>query len=107
MLRFWNPLMLFKQYSLIFLSTIVLEVTTTCNLKCPTCRVTQSAQPAGFMDFNNFINICQGLKPAIEMAKVFNLSSSESLLHPRTFDMIDFVKGINPQIQIAIMTNGM
>ncbi|MDD5551402.1 MAG: radical SAM protein, partial [Candidatus Omnitrophica bacterium] len=65
------------------------------------------SQTPRIMDFNNFINICQGLKPAIQIAQVFNLSSSESLLHPRTFDMIDFVKGINPKIQIAIMTNGM
>ena len=96
-----------KQFSLNFLQTIVLEVTTTCNLKCPTCRVTQSSQVPRFMEFNKFVEITQALKPAIQMASVFNLSSSESLLHKRTFDMIDFIKGINPKIQIAIMTNGM
>src|SRR3990167_2934500 len=87
--------------------TIVQEVTTTCNLRCPTCRVTQSNQKPYFMGFSEFTQICHNITPYIRQARVYNISSSESLLHPRCFDMIDIVKHINPNIFVSIITNGM
>ena len=96
-----------KEYSLLMFHTITLEVTTVCNLKCPTCRVTQSGQTPRFMEFNQFANIAQALRSCICQAQIFSLMSSEPLLHKRFFDMIDFIQGINPKIQTAIVTNGM
>ncbi len=87
--------------------TVVQEVTTTCNLRCPTCRVTQSNQPSQFMGFSEFVQICNNITPFIKQAQYYNISSSESLLHPRCFDMIDVVRHINPKIMISIITNGM
>ena len=96
-----------KEFGLNSIVSIDLEVATFCNLKCPTCRVTQSNKKHELMNFNNFIEIAHALKPAIQTSRVFNLSPSESLLHPRTFDMIDYIKGLNPNIGFNIITNGM
>jgi MoaA/NifB/PqqE/SkfB family radical SAM enzyme len=96
-----------KDLSLASVDTIVIENTTYCNLKCPTCRVTQSHQVPRLMEFSKFVQIVNSLKPYIQNARVLNISSSESLLHPRIFDMIDIVKSINPRIFVSIITNGM
>ncbi len=96
-----------KDLSLQQAETIVQEVTTTCNLRCPTCRVTQSNQKPHFMGFSEFVQICHNITPYLRQARVYNISSSESLLHPRCFDMIDLVKSINPKIFISVITNGM
>ena len=90
-----------------FVHTIVQEVTTTCNLRCPTCRVTQSNQKPYFIGFSEFTQICHNITPYLRQAKIYNISSSESLLHPRCFDMIDVVNHINPNMLISIITNGM
>lgn len=96
-----------RDLSLQFANTIVQEITTTCNLRCPTCRVTQSNQKPFFMGFSEFAQICHNIAPYIRQASIYNISSSESLLHPRCFDMIDIVKHINPNIVISIITNAM
>ena len=96
-----------RDLGLQFAQTIVQEVTTTCNLRCPTCRVTQSNQKPYFMGFSEFVRICSNVTEYLRLAKVYNMSSSESLLHPRCMDMIDIVKHINPNIFVSIITNGM
>lgn len=96
-----------RDLNLQFAHTIVQEVTTTCNLRCPTCRVTQSKQKPHFMGFSEFVQICHSIAPYIKQANIYNISSSESLLHPRWADMIKLVKNINPNISISIITNGM
>ena len=96
-----------RDLSLQHAQTIVQEITTTCNLRCPTCRVTQSQQKPYFMGFSEFVQICHNIIPYLRRARVYNISSSESLLHPRCFDMIDVVKSINPGVFVSIITNGM
>lgn len=90
-----------------FANTLVQEVTTICNLKCPTCRVTQANLKPDYIGFSEFVQICNNMGPFIKGASIYNMSSSESLLHPRCLDMIDVVKSINPHITISIITNGM
>lgn len=96
-----------QDLNLQYAQTIVQEVTTTCNLRCPTCRVTQSNQKPYFMGFSEFTQICHNIAPFLRQARVYNISSSESLLHPRCFNMIDIVRSSNPKIMISIITNGM
>lgn len=96
-----------RELALQYAQTIVQEVTTTCNLRCPTCRVTQSNQKPYFMGFSEFVQICHNITPMLRQARIYNISSSESLLHPRCFDMIDVVKSINPKLFVSIITNGM
>ena len=96
-----------RDISMVYAQTIVQEVTTACNLRCPTCRVTQSNQKPYFMGFSEFVQICHNIAPYIQQANIYNISSSEALLHPRCFDMIDVIRGINPKIFISIITNGM
>lgn len=59
------------------------------------------------MGFAEFVRICHSVAPFIKQAWIYNLSSSEFLLHPRCFDMVDVVKRINPNINISVITNGM
>lgn len=94
-----------KDLMLADVDTIVIEVASVCNLKCPTCRVTQSKQPKKFMEFSKFIQIAHKLP--LKLARVVNISSSESLLHPDTFRIIDTIKSINPKLYVSIITNGM
>ncbi len=96
-----------RDLQLQFAETIVQEITTTCNLRCPTCRVTQSNQKPYFMGFSEFVQICNKIIPYLRQARIYNISSSESLLHPKCFDMIDVVRHINPNIFVSIITNGM
>jgi len=96
-----------KDLTLQYVETIVQEVTTTCNLKCPTCRVTQAKLKPDFIGWSEYVQICNNIMPYLKKARVYNISSSESLLHPRWADMIKLVKSYNPEILISIITNGM
>jgi len=87
--------------------TIVMEVVSHCNLRCPTCRVTQANHKPEVMPFSKFVTMANLLTPYLRQTRVLNISSSESLLHPRIFDMIDVARAINPKLYISIITNGM
>lgn len=96
-----------KDLNLAVPDTIVIEILSHCNLRCPTCRVTQANHKPECMPFSRFVSIVNAIAPSLRQARVLNISSSESLLHPRIFDMIDLVRSVNPRIYFSIITNGM
>ena len=86
-------------------TTIVSEIMTVCNLKCPTCRVTNTAEPPQFMPFERFKELAERILPVLEQARIFNLCSSEPLLHKNFFDMVDLLKSYNDMAVPTIITN--
>ena len=88
--------------------SITVEIMTICNLRCTHCYLYNSEGASKqLMDCGRFENICARLAGLIPRAKIFNFASVEALMHPRLFDMIDLVCGINPNIKIPIYSNGM
>lgn len=91
-----------------FPETISVEIMSLCNLKCKHCYIYNSNGAANrLMEYNRFESICSRLLAVIPKATIFNFASVEALMHPRIFDMIDLVRGINPALRTPIYTNGM
>ena len=86
---------------------MLIEITQSCNLTCPTCYAGSSPQNKSFMSLEKFESTLDGL---LEMGKgeadLIQLSGGEPTIHPDFFTMLQMAidKGIK---QVYINTNGL
>jgi len=86
---------------------LLIEITQSCNLTCPTCYASSSPQHKTFMTLEKFEETIDGL---ISMGKgdadLIQLSGGEPTIHPQFFDFIGIAlaKGVQ---QVYINTNGL
>ena len=82
-----------------------IETTNACNLNCKMCPRRDSDRPVGFMSFKLFKKIIDEAKKYGPMG--FSLhKDGEPLLHPKLFQMIDYIKKANHKNTIYLATNG-
>ena len=85
---------------------MLIEITQSCNLTCPTCYAGSSPQNKSFMSIEKFESTIDGL---LEMGKgeadLIQLSGGEPTIHPDFFDIVQMAvdKGIK---QVYVNTNG-
>lgn len=71
-------------------NVVAVEVTNHCNLKCVMCPNPQMKRKRGYMKFDLFQQIVDEIKSFSPVVKLY--TTGESLLHPRIFDMIQYLK---------------
>ena len=85
---------------------MLIEITQSCNLTCPTCYAGSSPQNKSFMSIDKFESIIDGLLDIGKgEADLIQLSGGEPTIHPDFFDILQMAidKGIK---QVYINTNG-
>ncbi|MBI4382762.1 MAG: radical SAM protein, partial [Nitrospinae bacterium] len=85
------------------LTSLIIEPTNTCNLRCTFCFVTEGMdRPEGFMDFDLFRKVIDD-SPGLEHLCMHNWG--EPLLHKDIFRMIDYA--VRSGVKYVVMnTNG-
>lgn len=84
---------------------MLLEITQSCNLTCPTCYAGSSPQNKSFMSVEKFTEIIDGLlEKGKGDADLIQLSGGEPTIHPQFFEILEMAlsKGIK---QVYINTN--
>lgn len=86
----------------------IIEVSGTCNLRCPTCPVgnfPDASRPKGFMDLDLFRRIVEKIRQdsVVENPKVWLFNWGEPMLHPKLPEMIAILK--QHQLYTVISTN--
>lgn len=83
---------------------LMIEPTNVCDLKCPLCLTGSgiSNVPKGFMSWEIFTKVIDGLLPFIKTVKLWG--GGEPFLHPLIFEMIEYLSKKN--IKSVISTNG-
>lgn len=85
------------------LTSLIIEPTNTCNLRCSFCFVTEGMnRPEGFMDFDLFKKVIDD-SPGLEHLCMHNWG--EPLLHKDIFRMIDYAVGSGVKY-VVMNTNG-
>src|SRR3990167_10235450 len=95
-----------EKKKLYFPNSIDIELTNACNLNCIMCpRTTSMQRPIGMMDFDLFQKI---VDEAVKYGtKAFSLHVfGESLLYPKIFEAISYIKNKDKNISITLSTNG-
>ncbi len=94
-----------KQETSLFPRSIVLELTNACTLRCWMCpRTTSMKRDVGMMDFDL-------LKSVVDEMSVENVAAvtlhgfGESLLYPKFFEAVKYIKDKCPATKIALSTN--
>jgi radical SAM protein with 4Fe4S-binding SPASM domain len=93
------------QKSLVFPTILDIELTNACNLRCEMCpRTTSMTRPVGYMNFDLF-------KKIVDEAGANGVESitlhvfGESMLHPKLFDCIRYIKTKDKRIKTYLSTN--
>ncbi|MCK4666258.1 radical SAM protein [Candidatus Dependentiae bacterium] len=82
---------------------IKLDITGHCNIDCQFCSLKEWYHNPGFISFDTI----KRLRPDLENLTSLALSlNCEPLLHPELFQIIQYVKGINPNLEVFLTTNG-
>src|SRR5262249_20361470 len=83
---------------------VFVEVTATCNIKCPMCPVTTGLdRPRGTMSYDLFEKILRDVAGRVPQMSLF--LAGEPLLHKRIFDMVE--AGTREGIYTRIHTNAL
>ncbi len=85
---------------------MLIEITQSCNLTCPTCYAGSSPHNKSFMSVDDFTNMIDSLlEKGKGDADLIQLSGGEPTIHPEFFKLVEIAleKGIN---QVYINTNG-
>lgn len=84
-------------------SSVNIELTNACNLKCSMCSRTHNQFNIGYMDFDKLKTFIFKYKNILSFVclSVFG----ESFLHPKLTDIVKFIKNQNRNIKIMIATN--
>ncbi len=85
--------------------TVLVEVTDACNLACPVCY--SDSRGSRYLPFDTFRDHIRNLiqkKGALDSVQV---TGGESTLHPRFWDMVDFLHGESGVKKIYVPTNGL
>jgi len=77
---------------LAFPQNIHIEVTNSCNLKCPMCVYPGQSRPRGFMDFGLFQKIIQQCQGEYFLEKMALMGLGEPFLHPELIKMSRYAK---------------
>jgi len=80
----------------------VIEVTNRCNLDCTICYRRAYLKEVGDMDFSLFKKIARAIKGA---KLICCQGGGEPLLHPRIFDMLDYLREVSDPETIVMTTN--
>jgi MoaA/NifB/PqqE/SkfB family radical SAM enzyme len=89
-------------------AVIYIELADYCNLSCMFCgreaEIKRTGDKGGYVD----IEKVKKLERPLRAAKYFGLSGriGEPLLYPKLGELLDWLYGINPTIQLRITTNG-
>ena len=87
-------------------TSLGIEVTNACNLRCIMCHRQAMNREVGFMDFDLFKECArQGIEMGVKMIVPFNYG--EALLHPNLVDMVEYIKAQSKETMVKINTNGM
>ena len=86
------------------LARVYIEPTNHCNLNCRTCIRNAWDVARGYMDFDVFERIMEGLKDCSPMPTVFFGGFGEPLVHPEIIPMIRMCKELGSQVEL--ITNG-
>ena len=93
---FWNAV---KKLSVFFPkgkframpSQILVELTNSCNLRCPVCPTYFAMKrPRGFMDFKLFKSIIDEFKDAAKKPGIYMMYAGEPILHPRVAQFVEY-----------------
>jgi uncharacterized radical SAM superfamily Fe-S cluster-containing enzyme len=87
----------------------LVEIVNSCNLACPTCYAHSPLTAAGQVDAVPVEDLTRRIQGVIDRKgriEILQLSGGEPTLHPRIFDLVDWVQA-NPGIEyLLINTNG-
>lgn len=85
--------------------TVLYEVTDACNLSCRVCY--SDSKGDRFVAYDQFVEHVQGLLKVKGSLESIQLTGGESTLHPRFWDMVDYLYQ-EPRIQkVYVPTNGL
>ncbi len=70
---------------------LLIESTNACNLRCPLCPTGMGlmTRKVGMMDYPSFTHLIDEMAPYLYVVNLANLG--EPLLHPRIFDMVEYI----------------
>lgn len=89
-----------------FPARVVVEVTTRCNLACPSC--VKHTQGWDLPDAHMAPEVFAALRPVIAQCQSLVLSGiGEPLLHPRLVEWVAQAKAWNPGVRVGFQSNGM
>ncbi|MFX0202251.1 MAG: radical SAM protein, partial [Candidatus Hodarchaeota archaeon] len=87
-------------------TSLGIEVTNACNLRCIMCHRQAMNREVGFMNLDLFKECAhQGIEMGVKMIVPFNYG--EALLHPNLVDMVEYIKAQSKETMVKINTNGM
>jgi MoaA/NifB/PqqE/SkfB family radical SAM enzyme len=96
---------------------IGMQIMDICNLRCSHCYLEildddgvpwqMGKHAKGHMPIELFHKIANNLKDVLPHVKTVNFTAVEGLFHPHIWEIIDTLRGINPEIGIRIDSNGM
>jgi putative metalloenzyme radical SAM/SPASM domain maturase len=85
---------------------VVVEVTTRCNLGCPSC--VKHTQGWDLPEAHMAPEVFAALRPVVAQCQSLVLSGiGEPLLHPRLVDWVAQAKAWNPRVRVGFQSNGM
>lgn len=88
-----------------FPSAILLELTNRCNLFCRMCPRNQLTRPLMDMDYSTFRKIVDEIsKHKLDGLWLYNIG--ESMIHPKFFEMLDYVSKLGCIHPLWLSTNG-
>jgi MoaA/NifB/PqqE/SkfB family radical SAM enzyme len=101
-----------RHYVLNIPDHITLQTVSACNLKCRHCFINNFGREIEdgkkrILTLDEFKKRADAIARAVKMARFFQFSSFEALMHTDLFRMMDYVLEINPKIQFPILTNAM
>jgi len=88
--------------SLYPVKSVIIEITSFCNLHCPLCPTAFSNREKGIMPFSDFLKIAENLPSSIQNVDLY--LSGEPLIDKDLFKMVTFL--VNKNIHCSISTNG-
>ncbi|KJU83103.1 radical SAM domain-containing protein [Candidatus Magnetobacterium bavaricum] len=89
----------------ISLDTIWIEITSYCNQKCSFCPDPMRKTKRELMEYDFFKKIVDDIKRDFNVNMINLNAFGEPLLHPRLFDMIDYIRSQNIKTVVTFITN--
>ena len=83
---------------------VYIGITNACNYRCLVCaRKDVMRKEVGMMDFTLFTEIVDKLPEGVR--RIYLMKQGEPLLHPKLPEMLKYLKGKRPDIEVALHTN--
>jgi len=90
------------------LTSVGIEPTNACNLRCPICNTRTSKRPTGFMDFNLYKQIIDEIQEIPTVTGIALYLGGEPFLHPQFIEMLNYLpKYEERKYNVMVSTNAM